>query len=64
MSGTSTTEGCRWGCRSPVARPTAAAVIGLAVPGVEVVDVGTTAKTLPDFPSRWHSMLDGVSSGS
>ncbi|MEE6273407.1 3-phosphoshikimate 1-carboxyvinyltransferase [Georgenia wangjunii] len=36
---------------------TFAAIIGLRVPGVEVVDVGTTAKTLPDFPGMWQAML-------
>ncbi|TXR58122.1 3-phosphoshikimate 1-carboxyvinyltransferase [Quadrisphaera setariae] len=38
---------------------TAAAVLGLAVPGVVVLDVGTTAKTLPDFPGLWTGMLAG-----
>ncbi|MFE1777089.1 3-phosphoshikimate 1-carboxyvinyltransferase [Streptomyces sp. NPDC059008] len=37
---------------------TAAAVIGLAVEGVEVENVATTAKTLPDFPALWQDMLD------
>lgn len=37
---------------------TAAAVLGLAVDGVEVVDVATTGKTLPDFVALWQSMLD------
>jgi len=36
---------------------TAAAVLGLVVPGVEVVDVATTAKTLPDFVAMWSAML-------
>ncbi|WP_299528608.1 3-phosphoshikimate 1-carboxyvinyltransferase [uncultured Streptomyces sp.] len=36
---------------------TAGAVIGLAVPGVEIENVGTTAKTLPDFPDMWTGML-------
>ncbi|MFF1684011.1 MULTISPECIES: 3-phosphoshikimate 1-carboxyvinyltransferase [unclassified Streptomyces] len=36
---------------------TAGAVIGLAVPGVEIENVGTTAKTLPDFPDLWAGML-------
>ncbi|WP_127573944.1 3-phosphoshikimate 1-carboxyvinyltransferase [Georgenia faecalis] len=38
---------------------TFAAIIGLRVPGVEVVDVATTAKTLPDFPGMWTAMLAG-----
>jgi 3-phosphoshikimate 1-carboxyvinyltransferase len=36
---------------------TAGAVLGLVVPGVEVVDVATTAKTLPGFVDLWGSML-------
>jgi 3-phosphoshikimate 1-carboxyvinyltransferase len=36
---------------------TAAAVLGLAVPGVQVVDVATTGKTLPGFVAMWTSML-------
>ncbi|WP_405019147.1 3-phosphoshikimate 1-carboxyvinyltransferase [Kitasatospora sp. NBC_00070] len=36
---------------------TAAAVIGLAVSGVEVENVATTAKTLPDFPQMWAELL-------
>ena len=36
---------------------TAGAVLGLRVPGVRVEDVGTTGKTLPDFPGLWSTML-------
>lgn len=36
---------------------TAGAIVGLRVPGVEVEDIGTTAKTLPDFPRMWNDML-------
>ncbi|MGH3582764.1 MAG: 3-phosphoshikimate 1-carboxyvinyltransferase, partial [Mycobacterium sp.] len=36
---------------------TAGAIIGLRVPGVTVEDIGTTAKTLPDFPGMWTEML-------
>ncbi|MFF7632712.1 3-phosphoshikimate 1-carboxyvinyltransferase [Kitasatospora sp. NPDC008050] len=39
---------------------TAAAVLGLAVPGVQVENVATTAKTLPDFPAMWAALLDPV----
>lgn len=38
---------------------TAGAIIGLRTPGVEVEDIGTTAKTLPDFPGMWADMLAG-----
>ena len=36
---------------------TAAAIIGLRVPDVRVVNVETTQKTLPDFVGMWLSML-------
>lgn len=36
---------------------TAGAILGLAVRGVEVQDIGTTAKTMPDFPQLWEAML-------
>jgi len=36
---------------------TAGAMIGLAVDGVEVDNIGTTAKTLPEFPAMWTGML-------
>lgn len=38
---------------------TTGALIGLAVPGVEVDDIGTTAKTMPEFPQIWQRMLTG-----
>jgi 3-phosphoshikimate 1-carboxyvinyltransferase len=38
---------------------TAGAIVGLVVAGVEVDDIATTAKTLPDFPAMWQAMLDG-----
>jgi 3-phosphoshikimate 1-carboxyvinyltransferase len=39
---------------------TAGALIGLRVPGIEVEDVATTAKTLPDFVGLWYDMLLGT----
>jgi len=36
---------------------TFAAVIGLRVPDVEVINVGTTSKTMPDFPAMWCAMV-------
>lgn len=35
----------------------AGAVLGLAVPGVVVDDIASTAKTLRDFPGMWSGML-------
>ncbi|MBX9471238.1 3-phosphoshikimate 1-carboxyvinyltransferase [Microcella sp.] len=37
---------------------TAGAIIGLAVDGVLVDDIGSTSKTLPQFPTLWHALLD------
>jgi len=35
----------------------AAAVLGLAVPGVEVENAATVGKTFPEFPGLWAAML-------
>ena len=43
---------------------TAGAILGLAVPGIEVEDIATTAKTMPDFPQLWESMLAQGNAGS
>jgi 3-phosphoshikimate 1-carboxyvinyltransferase len=40
---------------------TTGALIGLRVPGVEIDDIGTTAKTLPEFTLLWERMLRGAS---
>ncbi len=37
----------------------AGAIIGLRVSGVEIDDIDTTAKTLPEFPELWADMLAG-----
>ncbi|MEV0390080.1 3-phosphoshikimate 1-carboxyvinyltransferase [Nonomuraea sp. NPDC050643] len=37
---------------------TAGAVIGLAVPGTEVENIATTAKTLPEFVQMWSALLE------
>jgi 3-phosphoshikimate 1-carboxyvinyltransferase len=36
---------------------TAGAVLGLVVGGVSIDDIGCTAKTLPDFPGLWASLV-------
>jgi 3-phosphoshikimate 1-carboxyvinyltransferase len=35
----------------------AAAVLGLAVPGIEVLNVATVGKTFPNFPALWAELL-------
>lgn len=43
---------------------TAGAILGLAVPGIEVQDIATTAKTMPEFPEMWADMLaQGAAAG-
>ena len=37
---------------------TAGALIGLVVPGVLIDDVACTAKTIPDFPGRWATLVE------
>ncbi|MFV1364531.1 3-phosphoshikimate 1-carboxyvinyltransferase [Mycolicibacterium elephantis] len=38
---------------------TAGAIVGLRVPGVQVEDIETTSKTLPNFPALWAAMMSG-----
>jgi 3-phosphoshikimate 1-carboxyvinyltransferase len=52
-------HGGRWATYHDHRMAMAGAVIGLAVPGVLVEDVDTTAKTLPRFTQRWAQLLAG-----
>jgi 3-phosphoshikimate 1-carboxyvinyltransferase len=36
----------------------AGAVLGLRLPGVQVDDIGSTTKTMADFPGLWSALLD------
>ena len=38
---------------------TAGAIIGLRVPGIEVENIATTSKTMPEFVELWMGMLEG-----
>ena len=38
---------------------TAGAMIGLRIPRIEVENIETTRKTLPDFPGAWAELLNG-----
>ena len=51
-------RGGTWRAHHDHRMATTGALIGLAVPGVEVDDIGTTAKTMPQFPQLWQAMLD------
>ncbi|OBA97511.1 3-phosphoshikimate 1-carboxyvinyltransferase [Mycobacteriaceae bacterium 1482268.1] len=54
-------HGGRWRSYADHRMATAGAIVGLRTAGVEVEDIGTTAKTLPDFPQMWADMLAGQS---
>lgn len=57
-------HGGRWSTYSDHRMATAGAVIGLHVRNVEIEDIATTDKTLPDFPRRWAQLLgDKTSAG-
>ena len=52
-------HGGTWHAYADHRMATAGAIVGLVVAGIEVDDIATTAKTLPDFPAMWQAMLDG-----
>ena len=43
---------------------TAGAVIALVVDGIQVENVETTAKTLPQFPAMWQELVSGSPTGT
>jgi 3-phosphoshikimate 1-carboxyvinyltransferase len=54
-------HGGRWRAHHDHRLATTGALVGLAVPGVEIDDIGTTAKTMPEFPELWRRMLESGS---
>ena len=46
-----------WRAEADHRMATTGALIGLAIPGVIVDDIGTTAKTLPEFPELWAALV-------
>lgn len=54
-------HGGTWAAHHDHRMATTGALIGLRVPGVEIDDIGTTAKTLPEFTLLWERMLRGDS---
>ncbi|CAN5253398.1 3-phosphoshikimate 1-carboxyvinyltransferase [soil metagenome] len=57
-------HGGRWETYEDHRMATAGAIIGLAVPGVEIEDIGTTAKTLPQFPELWRGQTGELDGGT
>jgi 3-phosphoshikimate 1-carboxyvinyltransferase len=51
-------HGGTWHAYADHRMATAGAVLGLAVDGVEVDDIASTTKTLPDFPGMWSALLE------
>lgn len=51
-------HGGRWHSYADHRMAMAGAIVGLRVPGVDVEDIGTTAKTLPEFPALWSALLE------
>jgi 3-phosphoshikimate 1-carboxyvinyltransferase len=52
-------HGAAWGSYSDHRIATTGALVGLAIEGVELDDIATTAKTLPEFPELWAQLLRG-----
>ena len=50
-------HGALWQTYEDHRMATAGAIIGLRVPGIEIEDIKTTAKTMPDFDQLWLKML-------
>jgi 3-phosphoshikimate 1-carboxyvinyltransferase len=48
---------CEWLSYEDHRMATAGAIIGLRVPGITVENIGTTAKTMPNFTQLWLEML-------
>lgn len=50
-------HGALWRTYEDHRMATAAAIIGLRVPGIEIEDITTTSKTMPNFSALWQLML-------
>lgn len=48
-----------WGSYADHRMAMAGAIVGLKVAGVQVDDIATTGKTLPQFPTLWTDMVEG-----
>jgi 3-phosphoshikimate 1-carboxyvinyltransferase len=52
-------HGGTWHAYADHRMATAGAIVGLVVPGIEVDDIASTGKTIPDFPGMWAAMIAG-----
>ncbi len=51
-------HGALWQTYEDHRMATAGAIIGLRIPGIEIEDITTTSKTMPNFAVLWKNMLD------
>ena len=51
-------SGGKWHSYEDHRMATAGAILGLRVPGIEVENIATTSKTMPEFTKLWQEMLD------
>jgi 3-phosphoshikimate 1-carboxyvinyltransferase len=51
-------HGAKWQSYEDHRMATAGAIIGLRVPGIEVENIATTSKTMPNFVELWQTMLE------
>ncbi|MBS1697972.1 MAG: 3-phosphoshikimate 1-carboxyvinyltransferase [Actinobacteria bacterium] len=56
-------HGGTWPAHHDHRMATTGALIGLRVPDVEIDEIGTTAKTLPEFTQLWERLPDGGATG-
>lgn len=56
-------HGATWRTYHDHRMATSGAIIGLRVPGIELDDIGTTAKTIPQFAALWEDMIAQVPDG-
>lgn len=50
--------GGKWHSYEDHRMATAGAILGLRIPGIEVENIATTSKTMPEFTKLWQEMLD------
>ena len=50
-------RGAAWAAYADHRMATTGALLGLVVPGVVVDDIGSTSKTMPEFPELWAELL-------
>lgn len=50
-------HGCQWQTYEDHRMATAGAIIGLRIAGIEIENIGTTSKTMPNFVDLWSKML-------